>query len=102
MDYQWYYPTSSGSGGSSEDKADLQTDTLTVTEDMLSVEFKIVRISPDELVWKVDAIRVSEGISEPVTVGVDVTTSDNTTLFRVAWTKRFSGYINISTWRKKK
>lgn len=101
MDYQWYYPNNSGSGGSTEDKTDLQTDTITVTEDMLSAEFKSSRINPDELAWQVDAVRVSEGIAEPVNVETNVTTSGDTTLFRINWTKGFSGYINITTWRKK-
>lgn len=102
MDYQWYYPNSSQSGGgSTEDKTDLQTDTITVTEDMLSAEFKTDRITPDELAWQVDAVRVSEGVAEPVNVETNVTTSENTTLFRINWTKGFSGYINITTWRKK-
>ncbi|MCI5715072.1 MAG: hypothetical protein SPL14_07645 [Candidatus Onthomorpha sp.] len=101
MDYQWYYPNSSGSGGSTEDKTDLQTDTITVTEDMLSAEFKTDRITPDVLAWQVDAVRVSEGIAEPVNVETNVTSSESTTLFRINWTKGFSGYINITTWRKK-
>ncbi len=101
MNYNWYYPISSGgSGSSSEDKTDLQTDTVTVTEDMLSAEFKTERITPDELAWQVDAIRVSEGIAEPVNVETNVTTSGDTTLFRINWTKGFNGFINITTWRK--
>lgn len=101
MNYNWYYPNSgSGGGSSTEDKTDLQTDTITVTEDMLSAEFKTNRITPDELAWQVDAVRVSEGIAEPVNVETNVTSSDDTTLFRVNWTKGFNGFINITTWRK--
>ena len=99
MNYNWYYPISSG-GSSEDNKTDLQTDTVTVTEDMLSAEFKTERITPDELAWQVDAVRVSEGIAEPVNVETNVTTAGSTTLFTINWTKGFNGFINITTWRK--
>lgn len=101
MDYQWYYPQTSGGGGGSEDKTDMQTDTITVTEDMRSAGWKTDRIDSDELAWQVEAFSEIDGQINPVEVDVKASISKPVTAFEITWQTAFAGYINISTWRKK-
>lgn len=101
MDYQWYYPQTSGGGGGSEDKTDMQTDTITVTEDMRSAGWKTDRIDSDEIAYQVDAYREENGQINPVEVDVKATVSKPVTAFEITWQTAFAGYINITTWRKK-
>ena len=99
MDYHFYFPQSSGGG--SEDKTDMQTDTLTVTEDMRSTGWKTDRIDSEQIAWQVDAFAVENGQATPVEVAVNVTVSKPVTAFEITWQTAFAGYINITTWRKK-
>lgn len=101
MDYQWYYPQTSGGGGGSDDKTDMQTDTLTVTEDMRSISWKTDRIDSDELAWQVEAFSELDGQINPVEVDVQATVCKPVTAFEITWQTAFAGYINITTWRKK-
>lgn len=99
MDYHFYFPQSSGGG--SEDKTDMQTDTLTVTEDMRSTGWKTDRIDSDELAWQVEAFAENDGKISPVEVDVKAIVSKPVTAFEITWQTAFAGYINITTWRKK-
>ena len=102
MEYQWYFPqTSGGGGGGDTDKTDMQTDTITVTEDMTSTGWKTDRIDSDELAYQVDAYREEDGQINPVEVDVQVTVSKPVTAFTILWATKFNGFINITTWRKK-
>lgn len=102
MDYQWYFPqTSGGGGGGDTDKTDMQTDTITVTEDMTSTDWKTDRINSDELAYQIDAYREEDGQINPVEVDVQVTVSKSVTAFMILWATKFKGFINITTWRKK-
>lgn len=101
MDYQWYYPQTSGGGGGSEDKTDMETDTITVTEDMRSAGWKTDRIDSEELAYQVDAYREDGGEINPVEVDVQITVSKPVTAFEITWATAFAGFINITTWRKK-
>lgn len=101
MDYQWYYPQTSGGGGGSEDKTDMQTDTITVTENMRSTDWKTDRIDSDELAWQVEAFSEIDGQINPVEVDVKATVIKPVTAFEITWQTAFAGYINITTWRKK-
>lgn len=96
MDYQWYYPQH----GSGEDKTDLQTDTVTVTRDMLSTSWKTDRINSDELAWQVAAFSEEDGKINPVEVSVKATISKPSTAIEITWQTAFAGYIEITTWRK--
>lgn len=102
MDYQWYFPqTSGGGGGGDTDKTDMQTDTITVTEDMTSTDWETDRINSDELAYQIDAYREEDGQINPVEVDVQVTVSKPVTAFTILWATKFKGFINITTWRKK-
>lgn len=96
MDYQWYYPAT----GSGEDKPELETDTITVTEDMSSASWKTDRIDSDYLAWQVAAFKDFDGQISPVEIDVKVSTSKPSTAFEFSWLTRFAGYINITTWKK--
>lgn len=98
MDYQWYFDKQGG--GSSGDKSELETETITVTEDMNSASWKTDRIDSDYLAWQVDAFRYDDGEINPVEIDVKVSTSKPSTAFGFSWLTRFNGYINVTTWRK--
>jgi len=79
----------------------MQTDTITVTEDMRSTGWKTDRIDSDELAWRVEAFFELDGQINPVEVDVQATVSKPVTAFEITWQTAFAGYINITTWRKK-
>lgn len=99
MDFQWYFPN--GAGDAPTVPSDLETETITVTEDQTTVEWKSDRIAPSDLAWQVDAYRIDGDVKEPVEVAASTTSSDNSTAFKVVWNKPFKGVIEISTWTKK-
>lgn len=100
MDYQWYYPQAS-SGGGGENKTDLQTDTIEVTEEMNVARWDTDRIDSEELAWQVETFSNYNGEIKPVEIDTEVTVKKPVTLFSFTWLSRFKGFINITTWRKK-
>lgn len=100
MDYQWYYPQASGGGGET-DKTDMQTDTITVTEDMSTASWKTDRIDSDELAYQVEAFSDYDGVIKPVEIDTNISISKPVTSFEFTWLPKFKGFINITTWRKK-
>ena len=99
MDYQWYYPQASGGGET--DKTDMQTDTITVTEDMSTASWKTDRIDSDELAYQVEAFSDYDGVIKPVEIDTNISISKPVTSFEFTWLPKFKGFINITTWRKK-
>lgn len=96
MDFQWYNIQDTGGGS----KTDMQTDTVTVTEDMSSASWKTDRIDSDSLAWQADAYKEADGIITPVEIGVRISVSKPSTAFEFAWVTRFNGFIRITTWKK--